>query len=585
MDEERACRQMTATPWGFRDILPEEAQAREEIAQTVKSCFKAHGYLPVETPLLEDKASLEEGGRIADTPFKLFDDDGRLLVVRPDNTLPIVRLVSSRMSARDLPLRLRYEAPVVRESTRGAGGSRQFTQLGFELIGAGGTAGDVEIVSLVAEAVSALGMDGVRIVCGSVRPFKGLLARCEDRALAADVLRLVHANDFIDLDARVKASQVSEATKAAICGLPRLAGGIEVLDRADALLSAAGVTENLTGELRALVAGLAPEDAARLSFDFSIMNSFDYYTGLVFKVYAGGLPDPVGSGGRYDSIFTGAFGADLEVCAAGFAFSLERLESARTEAELSCEQAGAADGDHAVAHAAEAPLRIAVPKGSLKADTLQVLETAGIDVSNLRDPGRHLIVEGCDTREGAESVGAIEFVIVRPSDAPAFVSCGGADCGICGRDSLIEANLNLLQLVDLGFGACTFIEAEPASRAGQAERNYARRGSLRVATKYPRIASAWYESRGVNADIVSLHGNIELGPIVGMTDRIVDITATGATLRENDLVVTGTIMECTARFFVNPGAARLDPRVRILGERLAAAAEQLHFEPVAGASQ
>ena len=106
-----------------------------------------------------------------------------------------------------------------------------------------------------------------------------------------------------------------------------------------------------------------------------------------------------------------------------------------------------------------------------------------------------------------------------------------------------------------------------------------------MATKYPRIAAAWYASRGVVADIVSLHGNIELGPIVGMTDRIVDITATGATLRENNLVITGEIMECTARFFVNPGAARLDSRVRILGERLAAAVEHLRFEPVAGSAQ
>ena len=155
---------MTATPWGFRDILPEEAQAREEIALTVKGCFREHHYLPVETPLLEDKGSLEEGGRIADTPFKLFDDDGRLLVVRPDNTLPIVRLVSTRMRAADLPLRLRYEAPVVRECQRNAGGSRQFTQLGFELIGAGDTAGDVEIVSLMAEAVHELALPDARIL-------------------------------------------------------------------------------------------------------------------------------------------------------------------------------------------------------------------------------------------------------------------------------------------------------------------------------------------------------------------------------------------------------------------------------------
>ena len=514
---------MTATPWGFRDILPEEAQAREEIALTVKGCFGEHHYLPVETPLLEDKGSLEEGGRIADTPFKLFDDDGRLLVVRPDNTLPIVRLVSTRMRAADLPLRLRYEAPVARERQRNAGGSRQFTQLGFELIGAGDTAGDVEIVSLVAEAVRKLALPDARVIAGSVRPFKELLAACEDRELAAEALRCVHANDFVGLDARVAESAEPEAVKAAISELPRLHGGAEVLDRVDALLAAAGSVAPLTRELRALVEGLAPEDAQVLSFDFSIMNSFDYYTGLVFKAYAGGLPDPVGSGGRYDSIFTG--------------------------------------------------------------DTLDVLAAAGLDVSELRDPGRHLIVRGRDTRASEGAVGDIEFVIVRPSDAPAFVGCGGADCGICGWDSLIEADLNLLQLVDLGYGLCTFIEAEPAWRAGQAERNYARRGSLRVATKYPRSASAWYAGRGVNADIVSLHGNIELGPIVGMADRIVDITATGATLRDNDLVITGRIMDCTARFFVNPGAARLDLRVRNLADRLVAAVKDKHFEPVAGSAQ
>ena len=265
---------MTATPWGFRDILPEEAQAREEIACTVKGCFREHHYLPVETPLLEDKGSLEEGGRIADTPFKLFDDDGRLLVVRPDNTLPIVRLVSTRMRAADLPLRLRYEAPVVRECQRNAGGSRQFTQLGFELIGVGDTAGDVEIVSLVAEAVRKLALPDARIIAGSVRPFKELLAACEDRELAAEALRCVHANDFVGLDARVAASAEPEAVKAAISELPRLHGGAEILDRVDALLEAAGIVAPLTRELRALVEGLAPEDAQVLSFDFSIMNSF-----------------------------------------------------------------------------------------------------------------------------------------------------------------------------------------------------------------------------------------------------------------------------------------------------------------------
>ncbi len=558
---------MTATPWGFRDILPEEAQVREEIALTVKGRLKHHGYLPVETPLLEDKAALDEGGRVADSPFKLFDDDGGLLVVRPDNTLPIVRLVAARMSAGDLPLRLRYEAPVVREQPRYAAKTRQFTQLGFELIGEGDAAGDREVVALVAEVMTELDLPDPRIVCGSVRPYRALLAACDDAALAADVLALVHANDFVGLDDRVAASDLPAPLAHAIRELPRLHGGAEVLDRVDELLAAAGVGVQTTAELRALAsagAAAASEAAATdaaapaLSFDFSIMNSFDYYTGLVLKAYAGNLPDPVGSGGRYDSVLDGKLpGSAGSVPAAGFAFSLERLEAAG-ETETAGAEATAA---------VPAPLRIAVPKGSLKEGTLEVLGAVGLDVEGLRNPGRHLIVRAKDERG---DIGDVEFIIVRATDAPAFVACGGADCGICGRDSLIEADHHLQQRVDLGFGGCRFSEAAPAGREVEAARSYARRGSLRVSTKYPRIAAARYACRGVTADIVSLHGNIELGPIVGMTDRIVDITATGTTLAENDLVITGELMECTARFFVNPGRARLDPRVRELADRLAA---------------
>jgi len=149
------------------------------------------------------------------------------------------------------------------------------------------------------------------------------------------------------------------------------------------------------------------------------------------------------------------------------------------------------------------------------------------------------------------------------------VGHGGADCGICGKESIVEAGLDLLQLVDLRYGRCRFIVAEPAANAGLAERNYSWRGTVRVATKYPRITQAYYDSIGQQVDIVTLHGNIELGPIVGMTDRIVDITATGSTLRENDLVVIDDVMECTARFFAGPAAYRCDKRIRDLAARLA----------------
>ena len=227
---------------------------------------------------------------------------------------------------------------------------------------------------------------------------------------------------------------------------------------------------------------------------------------------------------------------------AGFALSLEEIEEA-------------------VANNAEPrPLRIAVPKGSLFADTVEALAAAGLDTEPLHDVGRRLIVHG----QG------VDYVIVRPTDAPAFVASGGADCGICGRDSLVEAGLDLVQLIDLGYGACRFVVAEPASAKGAADAAYARRGSIRVSTKYPRITQAYYDRIGVQADIVTLHGNIELGPMVGLSDRIVDITATGTTLRENDLVIVDEVLKCSARFFASPASIRCDERVRDLAAKLAA---------------
>ena len=549
---------MTTTARGFRDILTDEARAREEISDRVRAIFDARGYEPVETPLLEDRESLERGGRIKGSPFQLFDSDGRLLALRPDLTLPVARLAAGRIGADELPVRLRYAAPVVREQQSLKGKPRQFTQLGVELIGDDGAASEAEVVSLLAEVLSGLGIEGWRIVCGSVKPLTALLDVCAPtEAFREDVLDFVHGSDLVGLDGLLEASELAPAAKAALSGLPRANGGAEALDELDGLLDAAGVPAERRGldELRALIAALPEEAAARVSFDFSIINSFDYYTGIIFKGYVAGIAASLGSGGRYDAVLE-RFGL-TDAAACGFALSLERLQEALGTQGVS----GIAS---APSSASSRRLRIAVPKGSLFADSLAALAAAGLPTEELENPGRRLIIEAGD----------VEYLIVRAQDAPAFVAYGGADCGICGSDSLIEANVDLLQLVDLGFGACRFIVAEPAGAEGAAERAYAWRGSVRVATKYPRITQDYYERIGRQADIVALHGNIELGPIVGMVDRIVDITATGTTLAENDLVIVDEVMECTARFFAGPAAYRCDSRIRELARALARIAQE-----------
>ena len=195
-------------------------------------------------------------------------------------------------------------------------------------------------------------------------------------------------------------------------------------------------------------------------------------------------------------------------------------------------------------------LRVAVPKGAIFEDALHALGGAGLPVSVLRENGRRLIYESNGT----------EFIVSRPSDVPVFVEHGAADVGIVGKDVLEEQEPNVVELRDLGTGACRMILAAAAARAAEVEEAIDRAEVVRVATKFPRTARRYFEGRGRQAEVIALHGSIELAPLVGLSECIVDLTATGTTLRENDLVVLDEISTSTARVVANRGAYRLKNR-------------------------
>jgi ATP phosphoribosyltransferase len=196
-------------------------------------------------------------------------------------------------------------------------------------------------------------------------------------------------------------------------------------------------------------------------------------------------------------------------------------------------------------------LAVAVPRGALFADTVALLERMGLDVGELRSNDRKLLFED------------IGVITMRPSDVPTYVQAGAADIGITGKDVLLEqaplrtgAGRDVYELLDLGYGRCTMVLAtrsgpDPALEALR------RLGVMRVATKYPRIAAHHFEQTGRQAEIVQVKGSVELAPLTGMVEAIVDLTATGATLREHDLVVREEIVVCTARLIANPVAHKL----------------------------
>jgi ATP phosphoribosyltransferase len=190
-------------------------------------------------------------------------------------------------------------------------------------------------------------------------------------------------------------------------------------------------------------------------------------------------------------------------------------------------------------------LTIAVPRGALFDGSLDLLDELGIDTSEVRSNDRRLLFEESG------------IVTMRPSDVPTYVEHGSADIGITGKDVLLEqSQRNVYELLDLGYGACRMVVA--ARQGGDPIADALRRlGRVRIATKYPRVAARHFADTGRQAEIVEVKGSVELAPLTGLVDAIVDLTATGRTLNENGLRVTEEIGVCTARLIANPVAHKL----------------------------
>jgi ATP phosphoribosyltransferase len=194
---------------------------------------------------------------------------------------------------------------------------------------------------------------------------------------------------------------------------------------------------------------------------------------------------------------------------------------------------------------ADAGLTIAVPRGALFKETLDRLDALGVDTAEVRANDRKLVFPG------------VGIVTMRPSDVPTYVEHGSADVGITGKDVLLEqSQRRVYELLDLGYGQCEMVVAAPdhGDPIGDALR---RLGRVRIATKYPRVAGEHFASTGRQAEIVEVKGSVELAPLTGLVDGIVDLTATGKTLAENHLKIVERIATSTARLIANPVAHKL----------------------------
>ncbi len=308
-------------PSGTRDVLPDETREVRAITDTLRRVFERHGYGEVYTPALEYESVLARADMAETQPaYRVFDESGDVLVLRSDMTVPIARVVATRYATSEPPLRFCYFAHCYRGVPPQRGQQRELLQAGIELIGSPAPDGTAEALTVLCDALDAVGLKDYRIGMGDASLYPALMrALGVHEPVQAGLREALTRRDFVSVEHQCAEAGLPDESSALLLEVPQRRGGAEIL--ADA---PAPAVEAVTG-MRRVHELLEPSVAARVLFDFGLVGGIGYYTGAVFEVYDPELGAPIGSGGRYDELL-GRFGRQLP--AVGFALGVDRLHIA-----------------------------------------------------------------------------------------------------------------------------------------------------------------------------------------------------------------------------------------------------------------
>ena len=519
---------------GSVDRMPGDVQRLRALETRLREVFAQAGYEEVEPPLLELWEQLDTGAIGADACYQTTDRMGRTLVLRPEFTTQIARMALGSMSARMETEALRLCAlGTVFEPGEGTRPPRPITQADVEFFGDGGAQDDqasAELIALAVQSMRACGLPSFSIEIGHAGFLRALLSEAGlTPTQSAEVIACAERRDSLGLELTLRTMPLNEDTRARIAALPGWFGGEDILDEAEAWCGgpeSRAALSQLRGVVRAL-GGMGLGDI--IVADLGMAHAMDYYTGVIFRGLTRHLGAPLLSGGRYDGLMellsshaSSPSQDERPKGGAGFAIDVTALDEAlRSGTEAAQEDGGL--------------LTFALAKGRLGDKALALLRASGFDVPDIDESSRKLV----HTNARGD-----RFLLVKPGDVPAYVDGGVADIGVVGKDTLMEENRPLCEVLDLGYGVCRLCIA------GYPDQNHAGR-HLRVATKYPGVARQYYEQKSQPIEIVKLSGSIELAPVMGLSDVILDIVESGGTLRANGLDVLEEIGRCSARLVVN----------------------------------
>lgn len=457
-------------------------------------------------------------------PFLKSDDiitftsvDGRLMALKPDITLSIVKSIQPNETKR-----VYYNEKVFRKS-RQTNDYREINQMGLEYLGSATLADEAEVINLAVQSLAIVGEGALDI--SHMGFIEAMLSVFSEAAMPA-ALHALQSKSPHAMRALACKENLSEQQTDKLVKLTEISGYFQdVLPKAKELAQGNPQALDILSQLKKLITQIECPQSITLRLDFSILNSADYYNGIIFQGFLPISSKAVLEGGRYDNLME-RFGKAQK--AIGFAFYLDEIVSPSTS------QSNPENKDDY--------LNIALPKGRLGDIVYALFDSIGYSCEEILQTSRKLIFEDAEKK--------LRYFLVKPSDVDIYVEHGAADIGIVGKDVLLESGADVLELSDMKLGKCKLAVA--------AKNDFKEDPALplRVATKYPKVTRAYYATQSRAVEIIKLHGSIELAPLLDLSDVIVDIVESGKTLEENNLKVLATVAPSSARLVANHSAWR-----------------------------
>ena len=319
------------TPDGTRDLLFEECEARLSVEQTLKRVFKGRGFTEVITPSIEFMDIFSQNGNQLPIKqmYKFSDSKGRMVVMRPDSTVPIARLTATRLKSHVLPIRLYYNQAVYCQNRLLSGRSDEIVQAGIEIIGSESKKADLEVISTAVEALHTLKTEDFRLEIGHIGIFNTLMRVLDiNDELSEQIRRLIELKNYPALNDLL--DNLDDDKSSILKQLPRLFGGEEVFEKANMLFKNEEI-KNILDYLKDIYTSLSALGLnGKITLDLGMVQRAEYYTGVVFRGYIEGFGEEVLSGGRYDRLLSG-FGRQL--AATGFGINVDAIANALLKAK------------------------------------------------------------------------------------------------------------------------------------------------------------------------------------------------------------------------------------------------------------